>query len=888
MDAYNVRVGTQTFAGMYNFTTNTLLLETAQAIQGMGSDIIKLYLGSSYQRQYSYTLGPNITNLVTLVRDDPSCRRTFDMPFRHIIAWAYPFKNQDAPFQDGNYTAAEQADDYREMYDLTQYLLTNYNNSGKTFYLGHWEGDGYLSVNNWSTNPSPAVVQAMVLWENTRQKAVDDAKAATLATNVSVYYYAEANRTRDAMLNGPTNNVRMINAVVPYVTNLDYLSYSSYDVENLSSSDLYATLDYMEAHLPTNKVSNIPGERIWIGEYGWGTLSPTQLEANTRAYLQRLLNYTSKALPYMLFWEIYDNETNRTYCLIDSNDVKTASYYLHQNYINDARLLTAQFKETNGRLPSNSEFVGLVSPMLNQPLPTPVRLAVSDAGAALLTATSAQVSGTLAQGVYGDEQASVWVYWGLQDGGTSRTAWANGQFLGVNTNFNPASFSAVLTNLASQTNYYYRFYAINTGGAIWAPASDQFSTVTLNPPDYGTRMKITFAGYNRGEALSNFPVLVKLGTNLPGFSYTQFASPTGGDLRFTDSGGTALLPFEIDEWHTNGTSSVWVNVPNLGGPNDFIWAYWGNPLATALPLTSTNGSVWRPNFFAVYHLREAGFPYADSTQQHPALTGVAPGAVPGEIGQGCGFNGSSDYLDCGSINLGDAFTLSAWVNIPSSASNIQTLWANKQGGWNSAGLAFFVDSYNTADQEMRLETGDGTTGLAANTASNTVSFGQWHLLSAAINRTNGTVEFYVDGNDLGGSTQVATDFVNLADMNLGRFTNGSLYFTGVMDEARIQNGAASANWSWASWATVAANSTLANYAPVSRSAPSLALSTGPGSLVLSWPANGVGFSLYSTTNLAPPVAWTPVTTAPTLTGNQWQVTLPANNAPTRFFRLQTQ
>jgi len=29
VDAYNVRVGTQTFAGLYQFTTNTLLVETA-------------------------------------------------------------------------------------------------------------------------------------------------------------------------------------------------------------------------------------------------------------------------------------------------------------------------------------------------------------------------------------------------------------------------------------------------------------------------------------------------------------------------------------------------------------------------------------------------------------------------------------------------------------------------------------------------------------------------------------------------------------------------------------------------------------------------------------------------------------------------------------------
>src|SRR5580765_5619770 len=224
VDKYIVRIGTQTFAGLYQFTTNTLLVETAQAIQGMGSDTLKLYLGIDYPRQYHVTLPANITNLITLARDYPSVHQVFDMPFRHIIAWAYPFANVDAPFANG-YSATEANNDYREMYDLTRYLLTNYNNSGKTFYLGHWEGDGYFTP--WTTNPSPTAIQGMIDWHNTRQKAVDDAKAATGFSNVNVYYYAEANRVRDAMLNGSTNNQRVINMVVPYVTNLDYLSYSS-------------------------------------------------------------------------------------------------------------------------------------------------------------------------------------------------------------------------------------------------------------------------------------------------------------------------------------------------------------------------------------------------------------------------------------------------------------------------------------------------------------------------------------------------------------------------------------------------------------------------------------------------------------------------------------
>jgi hypothetical protein len=36
VDAYNVRLGTETFAALYKFTTNTALVETAEAATNMG------------------------------------------------------------------------------------------------------------------------------------------------------------------------------------------------------------------------------------------------------------------------------------------------------------------------------------------------------------------------------------------------------------------------------------------------------------------------------------------------------------------------------------------------------------------------------------------------------------------------------------------------------------------------------------------------------------------------------------------------------------------------------------------------------------------------------------------------------------------------------------
>ena len=164
----------------------------------------------------------------------------------------------------------------------------------------------------------------MIAWENVRQKAVDDAKAGLLFSNVNVFYYAEANRVRDAMVNGPSNNQRVINRVVPYVTNLDFVSYSSYDAMDLDDSTLYATLDYILSKIPAGKAGLPPGQRLWIGEYGWGWWTTAAQEPPSRAYIQRLLKWGPR---FILFWEIYNNEENRNFCLIDATGTKTSLVY---------------------------------------------------------------------------------------------------------------------------------------------------------------------------------------------------------------------------------------------------------------------------------------------------------------------------------------------------------------------------------------------------------------------------------------------------------------------------------------------------------------------------------------------------------------------------------
>jgi hypothetical protein len=397
------------------------------------------------------------------------------------------------------------------------------------------------------------------------------------------------------------------------------------------------------------------------------------------------------------------------------------------------------------------------------------------------------------------------------------------------------------------TNTYY--CAVTNSYSAGVPTESSTATVVgipspvLNPANYSSQLKIVVNGYNRTETLNDFPVLVELGSNVPNFSYSQFASPSGGDLRFTDASGTREIPYEINQWNPNGVSSIWVQMPIMYGTNDIsgnsniIYAYWGNPADIAPPDYTTNGAVWlwaAPSYEVVYHLEQNGFPYFDSTLQYPATGGIAPASATGIIGEAASFS-HTPYLDAGFVNLGGAFTLSAWVNVPATATSIQTIWGNGDGVAESAECLFYVDNYNTSDGSLILTTGDGgATEHQLKSATGAVSFNQWHLVTAVVDRTDGGAQLYVDANQVA-SGPAMTDFPINTDMDLGQDNGGSFQYRGLIDEARIRSGLSSTNWIWASYMTVAQNSAFENYSSVISPAATLRIQLSGNNVILFWP-----------------------------------------------------
>ena len=124
-------------------------------------------------------------------------------------------------------------------------------------------------------------------------------------------------------------------------------------------------------------------------------------------------------------------------------------------------------------------------------------------------------------------------------------------------------------------------------------------------------LTLEVAGYAGAETLTNVPVLVRLSTAIEGFSYADFADAKGGDLIFTDESGSMIYPHEIDEWHTDGESLVWVKLPRMANGTKFKMAYGNSQLITHNSQLSSH-EVWR-DYAGVWHMNEDSGTAYDST-----------------------------------------------------------------------------------------------------------------------------------------------------------------------------------------------------------------------------------------------------------------------------------
>lgn len=361
---FSLSVGTQSIGVRYQFTDDCALVESAKQILALGSDTLKIAVSLNYEDNYLMTEDERIQSLSDLLQYKPSYLEVMDMPFRNIMLWVYPFEDSRSAFREGFISDEETAAVYQEIYDFTSLLLKRYSGSGKSFFLGNWEGDWHLlrGVYDYKLDPEPESIKGAIKWFELREKAIADARRDTPHTDVEVYFYIELNHVGKSM---DDDRPSLVNKVLPYIRT-DYVSWSSYDVtkpairlgEDKGRERVFQALDYIEAHLPE---SDIPGKRVFMGEYGFelvGFESPEVQRDHTASIMKWSLEW---GCPFVLYWELYCNEImpdgkHRGYWLIDDKGEKQPVWHLHKDFLDRANEFTNAYKAEHGKLPSQEHF----------------------------------------------------------------------------------------------------------------------------------------------------------------------------------------------------------------------------------------------------------------------------------------------------------------------------------------------------------------------------------------------------------------------------------------------------------------------------------------------------------------------------------------------------
>lgn len=306
------------------------------------------------------------------------------------------------------------------------------------------------------------------------------------------------------------------------------------------------------------------------------------------------------------------------------------------------------------------------------------------------------------------------------------------------------------------------------------------STTTPDTIVCKKRVKISLNNIYESEALTNFPLLVRLDSTRIDYS---LCSSGGADIRFKDSTGSTSLPYEIESWNASGSSYIWVRVPNISSTTDYIWLYFSsdNPNDRSDPT-----GVWANNGYVI--VCHGANTSTESTGNHRASSSgySAAGILAAKIGYGFNFTGTNQGIVIPTktdiSNLGP-ITIEAWVYDYGS-----------QAGQKLISKGPFALSVANS-QELSLSVGyDGSNYVA--TSPSLWTTGTWENIALVWNgSTTSTFYSHGIGNDVTTSTRSGTRVSDLSSsLIIGNDSPSNPGLNAVLDELRISNVVRDSAW----------------------------------------------------------------------------------------------
>ncbi len=158
---------------------------------------------------------------------------------------------------------------------------------------------------------------------------------------------------------------------------------------------------------------------------------------------------------------------------------------------------------------------------------------------------------------------------------------------------------------------------------------------------------------------------------------------------------------------------------------------------------------------------------------------------------------SADGTATSNIDLGTQLTVAVWVNVDNPIQpSINTIMANTGTDEEANGFKLCINHWNTSDQSVVIEVGDGMTGGKWITAPGLIQPGNWYHVAFVIDEPNQVMKIYYNGvqaplsftSDQGYTVdQFHYDFSTSGPFTIGAFPVEAYYFKGHLDDMRVYN-----------------------------------------------------------------------------------------------------
>ena len=228
-----------------------------------------------------------------------------------------------------------------------------------------------------------------------------------------------------------------------------------------------------------------------------------------------------------------------------------------------------------------------------------------------------------------------------------------------------------------------------------------------------------------------------------------------------------------------------------------ITAAWGDSTQTTAPSYVSDGSTWSNGYHGAWHFQDLiGTTLADSGSKNYHGTGVGgPTIAAGQVGNSISFDGSDDYVNFGKDagNPGSVFTVTFWTKITGGDNNPR-LFGNKSQsagtvGWEiykgtNANRLYYRGSGNTNRNKVMLSSGSWNDG-------------NWVHVALRVN--GGSLRWFADGADKGGSTGAEVVANTTSDLRMGDTEHNTHFIQARFDEVRIANVSRTNDWIKASF-----------------------------------------------------------------------------------------